>query len=184
MNITEILEEIEKLPLCDMSRIEAHLSRIIDDEERLKPIKASLSIGQDISIFDPYDNVKVQGKLVSVLKTNVRILREDDGKIWKYPICWINLNNTDSINFPIEAISRNLSRNNLSVGEMVSFRNNNEDQYGKVIKLNPKTAKIRLNNGDLWNVAYPLLTRIIDGDQPKQTVNLLQGDVIDISPVH
>lgn len=63
-----------------------------------------------------------------------------------------------------------VDRATLAVGDSVGFinRDTNKELYGKVIKLNPKTASIRVMQGERsqqWRVSYGCLFYVVDTTQ-------------------
>ncbi len=54
----------------------------------------------------------------------------------------------------------------LKVGDHVGFKNKEgQDLYGKVIRLNPKTATIEVGPKHEWRVAYSYLFPVLDGER-------------------
>ena len=71
-----------------------------------------------------------------------------------------------------------LDKSQLKVGDMVGFQDNqNNDVYGKIIRLNQKTATIKTNTNSEWRVGYEWLYEVIDVD--KGIPNLIEGRIAD-----
>lgn len=57
-----------------------------------------------------------------------------------------------------------IPRNSLKVGAPVGFKDKyNNELFGEVIRLNPKTATVKINEGSNWIVPYQHLFRVIEG---------------------
>ena len=85
-----------------------------------------------------------------------------DEKVWD--IVYASINTLD-VEVDIHSNQKSgLKKSELKVGDIVSFLDNeNELRYGKIIKLNPKTAGINLD-GQNWRVSYNLLSKTNDLD--------------------
>jgi len=88
-----------------------------------------------------------------------------DGVRWKISFCAINLAGVDTDIRP-SSQQRGIPKQALKVGDNVGFKNkNNQEIYGKVIRLNPKTATIEVAPQHEWRVAYSLLFPVLNGQQ-------------------
>jgi hypothetical protein len=70
-----------------------------------------------------------------------------------------------------------LDKSQIKVGDRVGFLDRqNNDVYGKVIRLNRKTATILTDDHTDWRVGYGLLYLVIDGERgnPK----LIAGEIV------
>ena len=55
--------------------------------------------------------------------------------------------------------------NQLKVGDIVGFvDSSNEEKYGRVIRLNQKTATLLVNGNSKWRVSYKFLFTTIDSN--------------------
>jgi len=58
-----------------------------------------------------------------------------------------------------------IPKNTLKVGARVGFKDkHNNELFGEVIRLNPKTATIKINEHSRWLVHYNHLFRVIEGE--------------------
>lgn len=69
-----------------------------------------------------------------------------------------------------------LSKNNISISDIVGFEHNSGKIISKVMKLNPKTVKLVTNAGMKWNVYYEHLFAIIDTDQNIIDVQMISNN--------
>ena len=98
------------------------------------------------------------------LRLIVEIRRSEDKQRWWIAYYMINLEqlNTDVYS---SAAHRGISKIDLKVGDKVGWSSEHAgcELFGEVVKINPKKAKVRLFNGDIWSVPYSLLFSVHDG---------------------
>ena len=87
-----------------------------------------------------------------------------DQKSWNLPFYYLNLENVDTDIQPAKnAIG--MPKNTLKIGTKVGFKDKyNNELFGEVIRLNPKTATIKINEHSAWRVHYNHLFRVIEGE--------------------
>ena len=70
-----------------------------------------------------------------------------------------------------------LDKSQVKVGDRVGFRDRqNNDVYGKVIKLNRKTAAILTDDHTEWLVGYGWLYLVIDGE--RENPKMIASEII------
>ena len=74
----------------------------------------------------------------------------------------------------------NLNKINFKVGSQVCWVSTklNKELFGKIVKLNPKYAKVQLADGHMWRVVYSLLLPVLDGCARSATQELIEGEVL------
>lgn len=148
----------------DLYCLNKKISRVLDDESRIQQIKQSLKVGQSIQYFNSRINNLVNAIIVEKQIKRVLVEDIDSHSRWWTRYYSINLNNTQLT--PImKAQCGALSKDNVSIGDIVGFEHNDNKIIGKVMKLNPKTVKLVTTAGMIWNVYYEHLFAIIDADQ-------------------
>ncbi|NOQ16638.1 MAG: hypothetical protein GQ581_06225 [Methyloprofundus sp.] len=164
MNYTEILEELNKATLFDLHRLQSAIYQELKSPARNEAIKFRLKPGQGISYFDSDANCLIDAIVIKPYKTRCDVRNVKDGKRWSIPFYYINLDDVDAAIQQAEN-QVGIARASLQVGQRVGFKNKvGEDLYGEVIRLNPKTATIKVESGQ-WRVAYSFLFQVIDGEQ-------------------
>ena len=173
MNYSDILNELNKASLFDLFRLNIAINHQLDDPNRIKQVKRLMKVGEMLTWFDCDKNRLVEAKLLSLNKTKAVVLNMDDGRQWTVPICSINLDNVEAdIQTPT-----GIDRTSLKIGDNVCFRGKSEEElFGRVIKLNPKTAGVMVGT-TRWRVAYSLLTLTIDGELGTEPA-LIEGELI------
>jgi len=162
MNYTEILEALNQASLFELYRLDAAIRNQLDAPERIRAAKRALRVGQTVSWFNAEENRLIDARLVKINRTRASIQNLEDSKYWTIPFYLINLDGQD-VEIAAEK-RRPLDRNTLKVGDRVAFKDRSGcEQFGQVIKLNPKSAAIQVGT-TRWRVAYSLITPVIDGE--------------------
>jgi hypothetical protein len=163
VNYSEVVKMLDAASTFDLYRLNVAIRRMLDDPKRILAIKRELRIGQEIEYFDAVHNAPIKAILLECHKTRVLVQNLTDGKKWKLPYYWLNIEQTDTaIN---HSTGTGLQRHEVGIGEMLGFMNTREniEMYGKVIRLNPKTVTLQCKTGK-WKVPYSLLFKVISAE--------------------
>jgi hypothetical protein len=174
MDYSKIMGELKDAPLFSLFRLNSAIWRELENPTRIKAIKKSLKVDQQISYFDADENRLVDATIIKLKRTKALVKNSHDGRHWNIPFYHINI---DELDTNIYADSKqSVDRNTLRVGDKVCFQDKDgNDLFGEITKLNPKTAKILV--GDIkWRVAYTYLSPVIDGSLGSGL--LLEGEVV------
>lgn len=164
MNYTAILQELNKASLFDLHRLQSAIYQELLNPNRIEQIKSQLKVGQSISYFDSQSNCLVDAVILQINRTRCLVRNIKDQKSWNLPFYYLNLDNIDTDIKPNKNVV-GIPKNSLKIGEIVGYKDrNNNEQYGKVIRLNPKTATVKINEHCTWLVPYKLLFRVIEGE--------------------
>jgi hypothetical protein len=164
MDYTTILQELNKASLFDLHRLQSAIYQELLNPKRIEQIKAQLKIGQPISYFDPQSNSLVDAVILKIQKTRCLVKNIKDQKTWNLPFYYLNLDDVDADIKPAKN-AVGIPKNTLKVGARVGFKDKqNNDLFGEVIRLNPKTATIKINEYSRWLVHYNHLFRVIEGE--------------------
>jgi len=182
MNYTEILAALNKASLFDLHRLSAAIDLELSDSQRIKALARQVNVGQAITYFEPTINGLVDAVVIKIMKTRCLVQNTADGKRWTIPFYFINLEGIDVDIYPASQ-QRGIPKQALKVGERVGFKNkSDEDTYGEVVRLNPKTATIIVEPNHKWRVPYSLLFSVLDGEQGRDGEILeLGGDDIELA---
>ena len=173
MNYSKILAELNSASLFELYRLEQAIGRSLEDPVRIREIKDSLTVGQDIEYFDAEENRLVEASIIELKRTRALVKNRHDGALWNIPFYHINLDHAD---VSISGSTGKLDRNSLKVGDKVAFKDRKGNElFGEVIKLNQKTAGVLVGTAR-WKVGYSLLSSIIEGELGSET-NLIEGQL-------
>ena len=163
MNYSKILQELEAASLFDLFRLNVAINDELKNPQKIRKIKQSLRIGQEITWFNNSTNSLEKAIVKKLSPTRCEIENISDGEKWGILYASINLNDVDisihsNQNFGIK-------KSALSVGDIVSFLDKEHKlQFAKVQKLNPKTAGVITIDGTKWRVSYSVLSKNMDID--------------------
>jgi hypothetical protein len=177
MDYTQLLKELEQASLFDIYRLNSGMRKMLDQPDRINAIKRRLYLGMEITYFDEIENRLIPAVVEAVNTTRVGVRNKEDGQKWNIRFYTINL---DGVDTDIHAHEKQVDRNKLKVGDLVGFYDNKQqEQYGEVIRLNPKTVTIHTKFGTKWRVTYSLLFKVMDGESNHaQDSLLIEGGVV------
>ena len=161
-NMIEML--LANASVYDLFCINKRISLVLDDESRIQQIKQSLKVGQSITYFNSKINKLIAATIVEKQIKRILVEHTHDHKQWWTHYYAINLN-SEQLAPVVKQQCGNLSKSNISLGDIVGFENNGEKIIGKVVKLNPKTVKLITSANQRWNVYYEHLFSVIDVEQ-------------------
>jgi len=168
MDYTEILDALNKATLFDLHRLQSAIYQELSNPDRIDAIKIQLKPGQQISYFDSSQNSLIDAIVIQPKKTRCLVKDIKDGKRWNIPFYYINLDDADTDIRPTKN-QVGIPKSVLKIGDTVGFKNKDqEDIYGEVIRLNQKTATIKVDMHNQWRVSYSLLFPVLDGEQSEQ----------------
>src|SRR3972149_5698336 len=163
MDYASLLDALGKASLFDLWRLNAAIGRELEYPNKNEAIRANLRVGQSIRYFEAKENREIPGSVVEIKRSRALIQNDHDKKLWDIPFYMINLQQA-LIDFPVSLAK--VSRDSLRVGDAVGYRSRTQRKvYGVVVKLNRKTATVRLATGQQWTVSYSLLFYILDAQQ-------------------
>jgi len=163
IDLPSLLENLEKLSLFDLNRIQLALYNMTKDPERLAEVRRKVRVGMLITYFCPDTNNFFKAHVTEVLRNNARVTNVHDGQGWLIHLCYIQLDSHDTSGTARN--TKSLDRNSLKVGDRVGWNSKlGRELYGVVQKLNPKMVVVKLQDGQIWRVAYSLLFPVLDCD--------------------
>ncbi len=174
MDYSKILDELNDASLFDLYRLGQAIRFSLEDPVRINKIKDALKVGQNVEYFVAEENRLIEATIVELKRTRVLIKNRHDGKYWDIPFHHINIDHAD---VAIAGSTGKLDRNRLKVGDKVAFKDRKGNElFGEVVKLNPKTARVLVEQ-TRWTVGYGLLSLVIEGALGSD-VNLIEGELL------
>jgi len=157
MDYTHIIEELDKASLFDLYRLQAAINNEIDNPKRIKEVKNSLQVGQEVTWFDETTNNLEKAIIRKFTNSRCEVKNLSDGRVWRILYASINIENSD---VTIKSKQKSgVKKSALKVGDIVSFLDNQHKLlYAKVLKLNPKTAGVLTMENQNWRVSYDSLS--------------------------
>jgi len=162
MDYTSIIEGLRVASLFDLFRLRAALTMQLEDPGRIEQVRARLRPGMPITYFDEVQNRLVSASVIELRRTRLLIENQHDKERWSIPFGAVNIEEVET-DLRTAAAPQGLERSRLKVGDAVGFRDRqNQDRYGQVLALNPKTVTILTRDQQRWRVAYQFLFPVID----------------------
>lgn len=175
INFDEVMQFMCSASTYELFRLKNYIANELESSVRIEHIKSKLRIGQVVEYFSTRSQKLQQGVVCKINIKYVVIELNNDGGRWNVPYCCLNIDSRPIENNKPTKLGT-LTRNNISIGDIVGFTNNGIDIIGTVIKLNLKTASLRTKNNERWNVYYNHLFPIIDGESDaSEPVTFIQG---------
>jgi hypothetical protein len=158
-----LLDELRHASLFDLYRLQEAIGELLNDPLRLEMTKRQLRPGMKTSYFHAPENRLIPVRVLQLRKSRVAVEELETGKRWTIPLCMFNLQGEQPDIRPRQHHA--VDRLSLRVGDLVGFRSRGgEELMGKVIKLNPKRAKIATGT-EVWNVPYEMLFPVLEGER-------------------
>ena len=163
MDYSKIIKELKQASSFDLYRLRVAINQQLENPQRVKEIRSRLRPDQHITYFNATENRLVKAKVLKLKRTRLLVENEHDQQRWNIPFYFVNL---DSVDTDIISSSKmGLDREQLKVGDKVGFRDKqNNDVYGEVLKLNPKTATILTDDKMQWRVGYGWLYLVVESE--------------------
>ena len=160
-NLSTIIAELQKLSSYELYRILTWINNKLDNPQAIYKTINNLSVGDQAQWFNSKINTEQTGLIISKGRTNVTV-KGIDNISWNVPYYALNL---DRLSTALSSqYNTKLTKNDFSVGEAVEFICEGIYYSGKITKLNPKTASVKLQEqpASTWRVSYCFLTKLID----------------------
>jgi hypothetical protein len=164
MDFTAIVNELRSASLFDLFRLSAAISQLLDDPARIAQVKAQLAPGMKITFFSTTTNRLEAATVLELRRTQLLVRLESDGARWLIHFGSVNVENVDA-DLRSSPRQTGLDRSRLKVGDAVGYTaQSGQACFGVVIRLNQKTATVRLTDGAIWRVGYEHLFPVIHGE--------------------
>lgn len=162
MNFTGLLGALNQASGFQLFRLHAAIDRLLDQPHWVERVRERLSIGQNIEYFDPQSNRLQSGHIIEFRRKRLLIQPPHTAERYLIPYVAINVEGLDTR--IQETPSKVFGANELSVGDLVGFRDHSyRERTGQITRLNDKTVTL-VSDRQRWRVAYSLLHRVVEGN--------------------
>lgn len=174
MDIPDTLAKLEEESSFDLWQLSLAIGRVLKDPKRVDAIRSRLRIGQGITYFDSSENREISAAVLEIHRTRVLVRNHHDEKRWSIPFHMINIEGARTGNMGVS--HDKVNRITLKVGDHVGFLDRRQrEAYGRVTKLNSKTANVTLTTGERWCVGYGALFRVLECEAiPQEESSVIQ----------
>ena len=170
-DLSLITNELKSLDPYQLYRLSIWINNEINRPEIIYKISNTFKIGDQVSWFNFRDNSEVYGVVESKGRNNVSI-KLSNGESWT--VAYYSINNKNLTPTLPNNYHNKLNKNDFKVGEDVEFISEGIHLSGSIIKLNFKTATVKIKEQPgTWRVSYCLITKLIDG-----TTRAIVGELI------
>ncbi|MBF0448435.1 MAG: hypothetical protein HQL67_09565 [Magnetococcales bacterium] len=182
MDYTQLITELEQSSLFNLYRLNAGITKMLDQPDRINAIKRRLYPGQQITYFNERENRLIPAIVIELRRSQLTVQNMPDGQRWSIQFYMVNIDNVET---DIHLTQNQVDRNRLKIGDQVGFHDNKQQEHhGEVVRLNPKTVTIQTKFATKWRVPYSFVFKVIDGDrQEVKLTGLIEGEVL-LNPVH
>ena len=174
-NLSMIINELQELSSYELYRILTWINNKLDSPQAIYKIINNLRLGDQVQWFNSKINTEQTGLIISKGRTNVTV-KGIDNISWNVPYYALNL---DRLSTSLSSQhNTKLTKNDFSVGEDVEFICEGIYYSGKITKLNPKTASVKLQEqpAGTCRVSYCFLTKLIDSQARSIVGELLNNE--------
>lgn len=161
VNFEDLTTFLNGASLHEIYRVSVALFNELQNPKRIKSVKNSIKVGQEVEFFDGETNITHKGTIVSKNIKYVSLTNNESFGLWKIPYHMLVI---DSRQFDFSTKDKRLDRNQIKVGCLVGFNKDGQEIVGNVERLNQKTVSLITKDNHKWRVSYSLLYSVIDGE--------------------
>ena len=162
LSYSKFISDIKQASAFDLYRLRCAITAEMESTKKMINAINKLYVGMKTQYFDRTKNKNCDCVIEKINKTRVMILDISSNNRYSVPYYAINIDSSDtSIDFDRRD---KLSKNELSIGDPVSFNHNGFIKDGIIKRLNTKTATILTTDQQQWRVAYEFLSVFIEGE--------------------
>lgn len=146
----------------ELLKLRTALDHLMLQPNRIIAIRRHLHVGQTIEFLDVRDNTMRQGRVIEFKPDQLLIQAAQDLKFRWMPYACVKIDPTSMPAQPQTASPRP-RREDFALGDTVSFEGRDLIRsFGKIIRINQKTASLLCEDGREWRVSFALLQRVIN----------------------
>lgn len=146
----------------ELLKLRTALDHLMLQPNRIIAIRRHLHVGQAIEFLDVRDNTMRQGRVIEFKPDQLLIQAAQDLKFRWMPYACVKI---DPVSMPVQPQTSppRPRREDFALGDTVSFEGRDLIRsFGKIIRINQKTASLLCEDGREWRVSFALLQRVIN----------------------
>jgi hypothetical protein len=145
----------------ELLQLQTAVAHLLMQPARIIAIRQQLHVGQAVQYWDVRDNRMRTAKVIEFKPDQLMIQASHDGKYRRVPYAAVALDScAKTPPPPKEVLPR---REDFAVGDTVSFEGRDLiRKFGKIERINQKTASIVCEDRHEWRVSFALLQRVIN----------------------
>ena len=145
----------------ELLQLQTAVEHLLSQPARMIAIRQQLHVGQSVQYLDVRDNHMHAAKVIEFKPDQLMVHASHDGKYKWIRYAAIGLDPSAKVTQqPKEILPR---REDFAVGDTVSFQGRDLiRKFGKISRINQKTASIVCEDGHEWRVSFALLQRVMN----------------------
>jgi hypothetical protein len=146
----------------ELLKLRTALDHLLLQPKRIMAIRQHLHVGQAVEYLDVRINTMQPGRVIEFKPDQVLIQSTRDLKYRWLPYAAIQVDQTSTAALPITepTCSR---REDFAIGDTVSFEGRDLIRmFGKIVRINQKTASILCEDGREWRVSFALIQPVVN----------------------
>ena len=145
----------------ELLQLQTAVEHLLSQPARMIAIRQQLHVGQTVQYLDVRDNRMHAAKVIEFKPDQLMVHASHDGKYKWIRNAAIGLNPSVKVApQPKEVLPR---REDFALGDTVSFEGRDLiRKFGKISRINQKTASIVCEDGHEWRVSFALLQRVMN----------------------
>jgi len=178
MDYSRFMSELDTVSLFDLYRLDVAIRKEMENPRRIEAVRSVIGKGDTITYFEGSENRLIQAEVIEVRRTRVLVRNKQDLKCWSIPFYMINVEQV-ATEIAYSAVSKGMRKNEIRIGDQVGFRSKtNQNLYGTVVRLNPRTVTVSVAPNAQWRVPYSMLYPIIEGEKAGEH-RFIEGVVVE-----
>lgn len=148
---------------CDLEllQLQTAVEHLLSQPARMIAIRQQLHVGQTVQYLDVRDNRMHAAKVIEFKPDQLMVHASHDGKYKWIRYAAIGLDPTVKVTQQHKVILPR--REDFALGDTVSFEGRDLiRKFGKISRINRKTASIVCEDGHEWRVSFALLQRVMN----------------------
>ena len=143
----------------ELLQLQTALENLLMQPARIIAVRQQLHVGQTIQYLDVRGNRMHAAKVIEFKPDQLMVHASNDGKYKWIRYAAVALDPSAKSAPPKEVPPR---REDFAVGDTVSFEGRDLiRKFGKISRINQKTASILCEDGHVWRVSFALLQRVM-----------------------
>ena len=161
MELQDMMLSLQKAGDLDLLRLHTAIGHLLRDPVRIMAIRRHLHLGQEVDFWSTRDQRMHRGRIVGFKPDQVLVQIESPLQTWSVMYAAIAI---DPSATPVQPPpQRGPTRDDFARGDAVSFEPQDMiARFGRIIRLNQKTATVATEDGMEWRVGYGALRRVVN----------------------
>lgn len=161
IELQDAMLSLQKASDLDILRLHTAIGHLLRDPVRIMAIRRHLHLGQEVDFWNARTQKAQRGRIVNFKPDQVLVQTEIPRQGWWVMYAAISI---DPANMPPQPPpERRPTRADFARGDNVSFEPQDMiARFGRIIRMNQKTATVATEDGMEWRVAYGALRRVVN----------------------